>query len=154
VSQFYLQLGIGLLIAAAAILELVYKDIRLPDHLPVALGGGFLSGFLSGLLGTGGTIRSLFLVSFGVDKKSFVGTSGAIDFAGDLLRFGIYLSYGFLPRDMWVYLPFVFLLSIAGAWVGKRLLEKVPNQLFRKILIYSLLLISALFLLDLILTNF
>lgn len=93
-----------------------------------------LSGFLTGLVGTGGAVRAAALASMQLDKSTFVLLSSAIDFGGDLIRAVIYLVQGYMDWDQWFFLPFMAGAAIAGAWCGRRILEKISQPLFEKMI--------------------
>lgn len=97
--------------------------------------GGGLAGFLAGFIGTGGAIRGLVLTSFNLEKNVFVGTSAAIDFGVDLSRTIIYLDANYLSRKEIWYVPFLIVAAFLGSYIGKRLLSKIPQETFKKIVL-------------------
>lgn len=103
----------------------------MPREAAVLLSG--FSGFSSGLIGTGGALRGLALAALGLEKNTFVCVSAAIDLAGDLLRAGIYLGNGYMDWSQWFYLPLLGAAALLGSWVGKRLLARIQQSQFEKI---------------------
>ncbi len=97
--------------------------------------GGGIAGFLAGFIGTGGAIRGLVLAAFRLEKNLFVGTSAAIDFGVDLSRTLIYLDSRHFGHSAWIYVPLLLIASFAGSYFGKRLLGKISEGLFRKVLL-------------------
>lgn len=95
-----------------------------------------LSGFMTGLVGTGGAIRGVALASLHIEKSLFIGLSSAIDLGGDLLRLAIYLYHGYMDWNEWYYIPLLALSAWAGAKIGHRLLQFVPQDLFIKIVTF------------------
>jgi uncharacterized protein len=104
--------------------------------------GGTASGFLAGLLGTGGAIRGVTLASFQLEKNLFIGTSAMIDFGVDFSRMLVYLINGFMKKEFLFMIPFLILISILGSYTGKRILEYIPNELFQKIVLVVIIVIS------------
>ena len=92
-----------------------------------------LSGFLTGLVGTGGAIRGLALAALGLNKNIFVMLSSSMDLGGDILRTGIYLKNGYMDWSQWFYLPLLGIAAIAGSWIGQKLLNHVSQAQFEKI---------------------
>lgn len=92
-----------------------------------------LSGFLTGLLGTGGAIRGLALASLHIEKNLFIALSSSVDLGGDLLRLTIYISQGFMDWSQWYYIPWLAIAAWAGAKAGHRLVKQIPQKLFLKI---------------------
>jgi uncharacterized membrane protein YfcA len=108
--------------------------------------GGAAAGFLAGLIGTGGALRGLSLAAFALEKNAFIATSAAIDFFVDLARTGIYYHQGYLsgmPLDV---IPWLVVIAISGTWIGKRLLEKIPQSAFRGLVLGMLFLTGVLML--------
>ncbi len=101
------------------------------SHLSVPLLG--LSGFLTGLLGTGGAIRGLALASLHIEKNLFIALSSSVDLGGDLLRLVIYISQGFMDWTQWYYIPLLGVSAWGGAKIGHRLIKQIPQELFLKI---------------------
>lgn len=92
-----------------------------------------LSGFSTGLIGTGGAIRGVALASLHIEKNLFIALSSSVDLGGDLLRLSIYLWQGFMDWSQWYYIPLLAVAAWAGAKVGSRLIARVPQELFLKI---------------------
>lgn len=92
-----------------------------------------LSGFSTGLIGTGGAIRGVALASLNMEKNLFIAVSSSVDLGGDLLRLTIYLWQGFMDWSQWYYIPLLAMAAWAGTKVGSLLIRKVPQELFIKI---------------------
>lgn len=131
----YAEMVMGLFLIAFAITFFIKKDLRFKPTNFNAIAGGAVAGFLAGLIGTGGAIRGATLTAFDLKKDSFVGTSAGIDFAVDLSRTVVYLWNGYLDKKYIWYIPVLFVLAYAGAWIGKKLLAKIPENIFRKIVL-------------------
>ncbi len=91
-----------------------------------------LSGFFTGLVGTGGALRGIALNFMSLEKSSFVALSASIDFGGDFLRMIIYLSKGMMDWNQWFYIPLLGVAAFAGAQVGKKLLLRIPQGFFER----------------------
>jgi uncharacterized membrane protein YfcA len=128
VEYFKIALGIALVFIPLARWALKMGDHHLPRSWSTAMIG--LSGFLTGLVGTGGALRGLVLASFRLDKATFVVLSAAIDLGGDILRAAIYLGQGYFPWDHWFYLPLLGLAGWCGALVGRQILIRIPQRKF------------------------
>lgn len=92
--------------------------------------GGAASGFLAGLIGTGGAVRGAFLSAFGLPKARFIAVAAVTAMMVDLTRLPIYINQGFLPHKYYWFLPLMFVLAIAGSYVGKRIVDKIPQKQF------------------------
>lgn len=140
-SDFTLILGVVLMLMAGALFFSVPKVPALPAGAATIVTAA--SGFLTGLVGTGGALRGLALISLRLEKNQFVFTSSAIDIGGDFLRLGIYLSEGYMDWSLWRYLIWLGLAAISGAWVGRHLLAKIPQTSFDR-LVAGLVFLSGL----------
>lgn len=97
--------------------------------------GGSLSGLLTGLVGSGGAIRSAALLGFGLNPISFLATSTLIDFGGDLLRLVIYLNKGYLNREHYFYIPFLLLSTFVANLVARAILKRITPDRFRNLVV-------------------
>ncbi|WP_240126992.1 sulfite exporter TauE/SafE family protein [Thermomonas alba] len=102
--------------------------------------GGVLSGGMAGLVGTGGAVRGAVMAAFDLRKDVFVATSAAIDLAIDLSRAAVYARNGYIHSHDLVWIPLLAVVALAGTWLGRRILARVPQALFRRI---ALLLVLA-----------
>jgi len=135
----YAELAMGLFLTLFAIIFLVKKDLKFRPTNTNAITGGAVAGFLAGLIGTGGAVRGATLAAFDLPKNMFVGTSASIDFAVDFSRTIIYLSNGYLQSKYFWYIPVLFIMAYAGAWTGKKILNKIPQEQFKKIVLSHIL---------------
>lgn len=104
--------------------------------------GGFVSGLLAGLVGTGGAIRGLTLAAFGLEKNIFIATSAVIDLGVDSGRAIIYAANGYLNRNLLFMLPILLAIGFIGTWMGKGLLNKIPQHWFKQIVLLVILFTS------------
>jgi uncharacterized membrane protein YfcA len=99
--------------------------------------GGTVSGFLAGLVGTGGAIRGLTLAAFELEKIAFVATSAVIDLGVDASRAGIYIWNGYFQSEHIKLVPILIVIAFVGSYIGKLILAKTSNVFFR----YTVLLV-------------
>jgi uncharacterized membrane protein YfcA len=97
--------------------------------------GGSVSGFLAGLVGTGGAIRGLTLTAFNLPKDIFIATSALIDLGVDSSRALMYISQGYFQSKYIIFIPFLIVISIVGNYLGKRILTMVSEIFFRYIVL-------------------
>src|SRR3989344_8827352 len=60
------------------------ENLKFKATTTSAIVGGGLSGFLAGLIGTGGALRGAFLTAFGLPKEKYIATAASIALAVDL----------------------------------------------------------------------
>ena len=104
----------------------------MPANGWVAVLAGAISGGMAGMIGTGGAVRGLTLAAFNLPKEVFVATSAAIDMAIDLSRAAVYARNGYIHAHDLVWVPLLAVVAIAGTWIGKRILSRMPQAMFRR----------------------
>ncbi len=105
----------------------------LPAAPVTLLGGGTASGFIAGLIGTGGAIRSACLLAFGYPKEVYIGTSAAIALIVDATRLPVYLTQRLIPAPLASVVGSLVVAAFLGAWVGQRLVQRISSNAFRRI---------------------
>ncbi len=141
-SFIYLEWALAIFLLLFSGLFLLFPKIHLRANTSTALVSGSLAGFMAGFTGTGGAIRGISLVAFNLEKNLFVGTSAAIDFGVDFSRMFIYYYNGFFDVKYVYYIPLLVIASFLGSYMGKQLLNKISQEVFKKIVLGLILLIS------------
>jgi len=139
-------LGIFLVIYAGY--SLWKEDLKFNATATNAIIGGSLSGFLAGLIGTGGALRGAFLTAFGLPKEKYIATAASIALAVDVTRIPVYLQQGFLNSKYYWYLPVLIILAFIGSFTGKQIVQRVPQEKFKKVVLAAILLIGLKFIYD------
>lgn len=88
---FSVRYALAGFLVAAGLLEFLpaASTFRIPRSFDVL--GGFFSGFLGGMIGNQGAIRSAYLLNYDLTKESFIATATAIAIVIDLTRIPVYL---------------------------------------------------------------
>lgn len=106
--------------------------------------GGLASGFIAGIAGTGGAIRGITLTAFQLSKDVFIATSALIDLGVDVCRAIVYTSNGYFKKEYVYLIPFLVIISISGSYIGKLILLKTSENLFRYIVL-GIIILTAVF---------
>lgn len=144
------KLVIAVLIGLFAVAELMPSGQKIafgPRLIPL---GGVLSGFLGGLSGHQGALRSAFLIRAGLEKKVLVGTMVVSAVVVDMSRLVVY-GVTFLRHDTSMLadnniMGLVLAGSIAafaGSFVGARLLHKVTLGVLQKFIAVTLIILAV-----------
>ena len=141
-SFIYLEWALAIFLLLFSGLFLLFPKIHLKANTLTALVSGGFAGFMAGFTGTGGAIRGMSLIAFNLEKNLFVGTSAAIDFGVDFSRMFIYYYNGFFDMEYVYYIPLLVIASFLGSYMGKQLLNKISQEVFKKIVLSLILLIS------------
>lgn len=116
---------------------------RIARNLRNELLAGLTSGFVPGLLGVGGEVRSAFLTAFDLPKAAFIFTNGAIAFFIDSARITTYLAEGItIPAGYFPALVVAIPASFFGVTMAKRIVGRIPQKKFRSVVAIILLALS------------
>jgi uncharacterized protein len=106
---------------------------------------GGISGLFGGLVGNQGGIRSGALLGFNLDKNQFVATATSIALMVDAARVPVYLAVQFDQIiSIWQFVLVMIIGVIIGTLGGKKVLEKIPDKFFKKIVSIIILLTGIL----------
>lgn len=124
------KLVIAALMIVFALFDLIPAMGKLgfpPRLIPL---GGALSGFIGGLSGHQGALRTAVLIRLGLSKEAFIGTAVLCAVAVDLVRLGVYgVSFLRAPvnggGEIWPLILAGTIAAFAGSLIGNNLLKKV-----------------------------
>ncbi len=134
-----LQIAFAIFIIISSLFFLAFKNYTINPSTKNAVIGGSASGFLAGILGTGGAIRGITMVAFNIEKNEFVATSAAIDFAVDFSRAVVYFFNGYIHLRHINYMISLLIIGFVGTWLGKKLLSRISQERFKTIVLLLLL---------------
>src|SRR3989304_7581479 len=126
----------GAILVAYVVFIWLRPSFKMKKSPLVASLGGAASGFLGGLTGVGGgALRAVFLTAFNVPKSTYIFTSGLLGAVIDASRITTYYVGGTRINTnlSWGLLAFIPA-SLAGAWVAKRIVDKIPQGVFRSLI--------------------
>jgi uncharacterized protein len=145
-----LKIVIGLLIVIFALVELwPHFQQRIAISLKWLPLGGILSGFIGGLSGNQGALRSMFLIKAGLSKEAFISTSIVSAVIVDAARLFVYeisfLQSYFIPSQEKLLLPIAIGIGCAflGSLGGIYFLQKVTFHVVQIIVVILLLFLGV-----------
>jgi uncharacterized protein len=145
-SKYIPEYGIEVFMSFVLILLSIYlvvsKKVIKANNQNLIIGGG-VSGFLAGLIGTGGAVRGIALSAFNLSKDVFIATSAFIDLGVDSGRAIVYTLNGFVPKETILLVPILIGISVLGTWLGKLLLNKMNENTF-KYAVLGIIILSSL----------
>jgi uncharacterized protein len=147
-SQDILKVILGLFLIIISTLFLVKPSLKVPSHRNIVITGGAISGLITGLVGTGGALRATFLTGFDLEKTKYIATAAVIALGTDATRIPLYLSQGFLLQQYYYYIPILAATAIVGSYIGKRIVGKIDQNIFRKIVLIAVILVSINFIIS------
>lgn len=139
---------IGALMIAFALLEVQpwFQKLSAPPRLMPL--GGALTGFIGGLTGQQGALRSMFLLKSGLDPQRFIATGVMIAVLIDISRLPTYAAsfaagaLDLAPREL-ALIGVGTLSAFVGAWLGARYLKKATIGVVRALVATFMLVIGA-----------
>jgi len=143
VSQTVLSRVLGGFLILYVVYLFAKSSFKVRPSLLYGACGGALSGFLAGVFGIGGAVRGMFLTAFDLPKAVYIATAGSIALFIDATRLTTYFTQGARLEKLLLYgLPWFIPASFLGAAVAKRIVDRIPQQHFRKIVAVFLLLMG------------
>lgn len=136
----YLEMSMAAFLIIISIVLLVFKTLSIRPNMFNSVTGGVLSGFIAGLLGTGGAIRGLTLQAFQLPMEIFIATSAFIDLGVDVSRSVVYALNGYVHKDELYLIPILLVVSFTGTFIGKQILKYVSEKQFRSLVLFLVLL--------------
>jgi len=128
---------IGGLLILLAILEMTPRFRTLKASPRLLPAGGAITGFIGGLTGQQGALRSIFLLRTGLPAPQFIATGVLVSIFIDLSRVPTYLAVlsdpsSDLGGDDVGLIAVGTLAAFAGAWLGSRYLRKARIEMIHK----------------------
>lgn len=144
-SQTLLKLLLGIFLISLSAVLLLRPKLAFPtDKKTLALGGG-TSGFIVGLIGTDGALRAAFLTGAKMEKEKYIATAAVIALGTDATRIPSYLAAGFLAEQYYYLVPILFAIAVGGSYVGRRILGRIDQAKFKKMVLVAVMLASVKF---------
>lgn len=143
-----LAVGFAGFIIVFALYSLVNPSWSLPDRNAILVSGGALSGLTAGLIGLGGAIRSMFLISTRIEKEVYIATSAAIAVVVDVSRISVYLANGNLDAKYYWYIIPLITIAFLGTNLGTRVLHRLPGLVIKRSVLALLIMVGLKMLLD------
>lgn len=135
-SQKIYSIILGIFLVSTSVYLLFFNSNKIFSGRWLPFIGGGLSGLLTGLLGSGGAVRSLALTVFNLNPLTFIATSTLIDFGGDIVRLIIYIQKGYLNIGHYFYIPILMIVALIANWIAKYFVSKMPENYFRKVVLW------------------
>jgi uncharacterized protein len=125
-------LGVLLVLVGGAGLLGYSESVRLSR--PGAWVAGALAGWFGGLVGSQGPLRSTAMLALDIPKEAFVATATAIGLAVDGARLPVYIvNQGAGMLAAWPVILTATVAVLAGTLAGERVLYRIPDRLFKRV---------------------
>ena len=142
-----LQIIFALMLILAGVLGVLQVSERLRFGKAGAAVIGLASGFFGGLVGEQGGIRSVALLNFDVEKEAFIATATATALIVDAVRMPVYfLTQSNEVAQFLIILIFSSIAVVAGTLTGNMVLKRIPEESFKRIVSFLVLILGVLML--------
>lgn len=146
--QPVLKLILGIFLIVTSVSFMAKPGLKFPANTRTFIAGGSATGFITALVGTGGALRATLLQGFNIEKVKYIATAATIALATDVTRIPVYISQGFLTQQYYLYLPILFVIALAGSFIGRKIVKKIDQEKFRKMVLVAIILVSIKFIID------
>lgn len=106
--------------------------LRIEYSTPLLLGGGAVTGFLSGLIGSAGPLGATIFLTLNLPPVAYIATEAVTAVAMHMVKMGVYGNGLTLPAGFWPLALALGAAMICGTWVSKRLVERLAPGNFRR----------------------
>jgi uncharacterized protein len=148
IAQPALKLMLGTFLIITSVTFLAKPGLKFPQKTGTFIAGGSVTGFITALVGTGGALRATILQGLNIEKTKYIATAATIAAVTDVTRIPIYISQGFLTEEYFLYLPILLGIALAGSFIGRRIVVTINQELFRRIVLVAIILVSIKFIFD------
>ncbi|MBI2135241.1 sulfite exporter TauE/SafE family protein [Candidatus Woesearchaeota archaeon] len=133
-------LGIIILLYAINDYLNITKKVKLKNYAISMVGGLF--GFFSGIIGTGNAITAALLTHMGIRKERFIATMAITALFVNAIKIGIYSKFALVTIDDIPLVAALIIIAFVGAYLGKNLVKMIKPELFRRLVLILLLVVS------------
>ncbi len=147
-SQILLTFMLGLFLIVISTAFLLRPKLAFPANAKSLVLGGGISGFIVGLIGTGGALRAAFLTGLKMEKEKYIATAAVIALGTDATRIPSYISAGFLSEQYYYLILILFGTAVAGSYVGRKIVTTINQDKFKKMVLIAVILVSIKFIVD------
>jgi len=139
-----LTVVLGVLLVFAGLVGVAGYADRMRFGPRAARVAGVLSGAFGGLVGNQGGIRSAAMLGLGLQGTAFVATATAIGVAVDVVRMPVYfVTESARIFNAWPAIVAAVIGVVFGTVSGERVLRRIPEQLFRRVVSAVLLVVGV-----------
>ena len=116
--------------------------VQLWHFIPLGLLVSIVGTFTGGM----GPVLNPFYLNAGITKEELVGTKAANSFFLGIAQISSYTFFGLLTSELWIYGITLGIGATIGNLIGKKLLSKMKNSTFRKLVIIIMVISGVLLL--------
>ncbi len=132
---------IGVAVLVFAVLKF-FKILKLKPSNRLLFTGGAITGFISGLVGSAGTLGAAVFLSLGLPPVAYIASEATTAVAMHATKTIIYGNSLTLDNQFWTLGLILGLAMIAGSWLANRLIRRLSQINFDRYVLVLLILLS------------
>jgi len=136
---------IGAIILLAVALQ-YFGEFKFKAGPKVLIAGGAVVGLISGMVGSSGPISAAIFLTLKLKPVAYIASDATTSLVMHALKTAVYQHYIDFDREFWILAAVMGIAVIAGTWVGKKIVENMPQKKFQW-LVGILLVLNALYML-------
>jgi len=121
-------------IIGAAILLFVglkyFGHLKIKSTSALLVGGGMVTGFLSGLVGSAGPLGATIFLSLGLPPIAYIASEATTALTMHAAKTIVYQQSISLNRAAWLLAALMGVAMVFGTWSANRVIERVPKKYF------------------------
>lgn len=133
---------LGLALIAFAILKLKGK-MNLPHHPATMIAGGGITGLINGLLGISGPLSSACYITLNLVPVSYIATEAVSAVVMHVIKAIVYGKLSLMSGAILLQGLYIGVAMMAGNIVALKLIGKLKNNIYKKIVAIVMILVSA-----------
>lgn len=130
-----LQIALGILCIIYVVMHVFHLIPKLQPTRRSLLVIGAINGTVGGVVGHGALLRMPALLSFGLTKEQFVGTSAFIAFLMNLAKGSVYATQFPWSQESFLLIALAIPVLLLGVRIGKSILHYVSEEAFERMLL-------------------
>lgn len=139
VDDVVMRRTIGAVLLLLVAVHLLARRRTDDDGAPVGRGRaaffGGTAGFTTMVANAGGPVMSLYLLSVRLDKLTFLGTAAWFFFLVNVFKLPFSIGLGLIDAGSLLLDAALVPALLAGAWVGRRVIRRIPQETFEKVVL-------------------
>jgi len=104
---------------------------------------GFVASFMGLFFGAVGTLLGAVFLAERLEKKVMVATQAICQVAVHFAKVVVFMTLGFAIQPWLLLLAGTFLMTFIGSWAGTRVLDKIPEVMFRRLVTVVIVLLAV-----------
>jgi len=116
--------------------------LQLKGSPALLVAGGGVVGFMSGLVGSAGPLGAAIFLSLGLPPVAYIASEATTALVMHGVKTVVYQQYLAFDREFWFLSVLMGVAMILGTWTAKRVIERMPREMFQRFVAVLLVAIS------------